>query len=487
MLFLFLLSWVVSISAYTPESWLEQKIETVSQILEVKISEKWETYRREILELLGTFERTYQGVQRAEYILQVLIRSLSWLPDQPNILLIIADDLGKDATPWFAPYETQKAHMPHLEQLMQDGLAFDNVRSSPVCTPTRGTILTWKFWSRTGVLQVDDPIPEDELSLHQHITNETGGEYASTIKWKRHLGGKRADPQQIQNMWIQEYVWILWWWVKSYDSWSLTKNGTTSTSTDYITTKITDETIDWIQQQDWAWFAWVAYTAPHTPFHLPPSHMHTRTDLSWTQEDIEEQPLEYFLAMAESLDYEIGRLLTEIDENTIVIFVGDNGTPWQVAQSPYEPRRVKWSLYQWWIDVPMLISGPWVIRKGEREDALVTLSDMFPTIADLLWIDSPDWIDWKSVASHVYDPLATSREWSYAEFQKESTWRRTTAWSSGQVARNNQFKLIRWTHGEEEMYDLIQDPYEENNLLKENLSVDHMNIYAELNEIIDGI
>ena len=76
----------------------------------------------------------------------------------------------------------------------------------------------------------------------------------------------------------------------------------------YITTKTTDLAIDWINNQDTNWFCWLAYTAPHTPFHLPPTEMHSQEKLSTDQASIDANPQPYFMAMAESMDYEIGRL-----------------------------------------------------------------------------------------------------------------------------------------------------------------------------------
>ena len=75
--------------------------------------------------------------------------------NRPNILLIIADDLGVDAVPRYS-FGEQKPHMPTLERLMDDGIRFSNVWTNPVCSPTRAAILTGKFGYRTGVLNAED-------------------------------------------------------------------------------------------------------------------------------------------------------------------------------------------------------------------------------------------------------------------------------------------------------------------------------------------
>ena len=78
---------------------------------------------------------------------------------------------------------------------------------------------------------------------------------------------------------------------------------------------------------------WLAYSAPHTPYHLPPQNLHSR-NLSGTDADINSNPRSYYLAAIEAMDTEIGRLLSSLDQDTLrdtlIIFMGDNGTPGRV-------------------------------------------------------------------------------------------------------------------------------------------------------------
>ena len=96
--------------------------------------------------------------------------------------------------------------------------------------------------------------------------------------------------------------------VGDYFNWQETVNGQSSTRTTYNTSAIVDSGIDWISQQNNPWFVWMAFAAPHTPFHLPPNSLHSRV-LSGTQQDINANPQDYYFAMIEALDTEIGRLL----------------------------------------------------------------------------------------------------------------------------------------------------------------------------------
>ena len=94
----------------------------------------------------------------------------------------------------------------------------------------------------------------------------------------------------------------------------------------------------------------MAYTAPHSPFHLPPQALHHQGDLPADEASIEANPLPYYFAMIESLDTELGRLLSSLSpaalENTLLVFMGDNGTPNGVAQTPYVSTKAKGSLCQ---------------------------------------------------------------------------------------------------------------------------------------------
>ena len=155
------------------------------------------------------------------------------------------------------------------------------------------------------------------------------------------------------------------------------------------------------------------------PAHAPSIYrlgdLHSRDDLPGTTEDIEARPREYFEAMVEALDTEIGRLITSIDSadynNTVVIVVGDNGTAPQVAPGS-ERGRSKGSIYEGGIHVPLIVSGPGV--GAGRTDALVNLVDVFPTILELMGADPVADIDGLSFA-HVLSGGQSSRTTLYSE------------------------------------------------------------------------
>lgn len=387
----------------------------------------------------------------------------------PNILFIIADDIGVEATPGY-PIGAIKPNMPNLERLAVEGITFDNVWAYPVCSPTRASILTGRTGFRTGVLNAEDAstMSLSETTLHSFLDQNTNSVYSHAILGKWHLS--RNEPNRPTEMDVGHYAGLLGGGVADYNSWAFTQNGETNNSTEYITAKITDLAIEWISEQDKPWFCWVAYTAPHTPFHLPPTKMHSQGELPTDQDSIDNNPMPYFLAMTESVDFEMGRILQSIPadelENTTIIFLGDNGSHPRVIQAPFNRTKSKGSLYQGGLHVPLIVSGKSVSRVNARDQNLINSSDLFATIAEMAGVTLPSYQD-----SYSFNSLLTSGGQGQRTFNHSEVLN-TNASKSGYTVRNLNYKLIVFDNGEEEFYDLIQDPYENANLLDNELSND---------------
>ncbi len=398
----------------------------------------------------------------------------------PNVLLVIADDLGLDPVPGYLP-GPQKATMPRLASLMAQGLTFDRVWADPLCSPTRSTILTGRYGLYTGVLNPGalSLLPEDEITLHRYL-DDLGSGYASCMIGKWHLGGSQPDPAYPNIMGIPHYAGLLSGTVNSYDLWPLTINGTTALSSEYITTALTDLALDWIDQQSAPWFCWLAYNAPHTPLHLPPLELHSQGALPSDQASIDADPLPYYLAMCESVDHELDRLLTALPpgmaENTVVIFVGDNGTDAAVIQEPYVPGHAKGSLFEGGVHVPLVIAGPAVNRAGEHDDALVNTSDLFATIVEITGHPLPVYYDSRSLVPMFTQSGLNVRSCLYTEVDQGL---------SGSAIRDDRWKLISYESGVERFFDLLTDPWETDNLLTGGLDPEQAAAYDALSSICD--
>ena len=373
--------------------------------------------------------------------------------DKPNILLIIADDMGVDATNGYAE-GTVKPNTPHLDSLMSAGLKFTNCWVNPTCTPTRASIITGKYGSATNVLEVGNILPNQEELLQSYINSNTDNAYGTAVIGKWHLAGSSSfNPESLG---IDYYTGILSGAVNNYYSWALSENGNSLSQSDYVTEKLTNLSIDWVENQTKPWFLWLAYNAPHTPFHVPPSEMHSQGGLPTDQGSIDTTPLPYYLAAIEAMDYQIGRLLDSMDseerENTVLIFIGDNGTPGMVAQSPFSRRRAKGSLYQGGVNVPLFVTGPAVSRTG-TDESLINGTDLFATISAIAGVEAETVNDSKNFKSLLELPNVGFRDFIFAET--------LNSWT----VRNEQYKLLQNEGGDQEFYDLQTDPYENDNLL----------------------
>lgn len=388
------------------------------------------------------------------------LSKLASLPCQeaPNILMVIADDFGIDA---FSPYDVSQntALTPVLNNLTASGLMFNNFWVSPSCSPTRANMLTGEYAFRNGVFEPGDVLTTNTPSLQDFMADNLSGVYQKAVIGKWHLG-RTNDTDHPEQFGIDHFAGILGGGVQAYDNWVLTENGQQSNSTEYVTSKLVDMSVDWIEAQQQPWFLWLAFNAPHEPFHLPPTDLHTQ-DLSGSESDIAQNPTSYYQAMVEAMDTETGRLLDSLTEeqrnNTIIVFMGDNGTPRAVLQEPFRRTQGKGSLYQGGVNVPLVISAPSLDRPGQQETSLVNATDIFATIADIAGINSQPPTDSISFAGLINGGQDEVRQYLYAESMVEELW----SWA----VRNERFKLIENEQGQQELYDLSLDPYESLDLI----------------------
>jgi arylsulfatase A-like enzyme len=385
---------------------------------------------------------------------------------KPNIILIIADDMGLDATPGYA-IGNLKPKMPNLSTFQNSGLTFTNFSVNPVCSPTRASIISGKYGYKTGVLTVDDILSTSEVILQKFINQNTQNAYATAVIGKWHLAGTSTtfNPESLG---IDYYSGILSGGLPSYTNWTLREDGNSIPQTTYSTEKLTDLAKTWVGQQTKPFFLWLAYNAPHAPFHLPPANMHSQGALSSNTNDINSNPLPFYLASIEAMDYQIGQLISSLTAaqkaNTIIIFIGDNGTPNQVAQT-YNRNRVKNTVYQGGINTSLIISGKGVERKG-IDNSLLNSTDLFATIASISGVAIENYNDSKNFSS-LFKESKTIRNYAYSEVKDSSI--------DEYSIRNLKYKLITKTNGSQEFYDLEKDPLETNDLNKK-LSNEETNI-----------
>lgn len=406
-------------------------------------------------------------------------------PSRPNILLIIADDLGAEGTSLYPELagNSGQVSIPNIEALARNGLVFDNAWASPVCSPTRGTIVSGQYGFRTGVTTVGDVLPTSTSTLFKRLASESP-DYAHAFFGKYHLGGGSIDPrpgvaypgvpailQHVRDLGITTYRGILGGALVDYFNWvTYDINAPSLPNTTYATTALTDYAIDFIHTQqatrpDKPWFLYQAYNAPHAanggnnPFQVPPRELH-HVDLSPVGNPAPGAYLTnipVYQSVIQSLDTELARLLKEVDlATTTVILVGDNGTPPPVKDSGTWLRDAKGSVYEGGVRVPLIVAGAGVTRRG-REDNLFVTTDVYATILDLAGLPVSHVNDSYSIKPLLSNEAAASgRTHSFTEISTGVTQRRY-------AVKDSRFKLLN-NLGAWELYDLIADPHEATNL-----------------------
>ena len=382
--------------------------------------------------------------------------------NSPNILFIISDDQGVDASAQYS-YSDDVPLTPEINAIADSGIVYSNAWVTPACTTTRAAILTGKHGVNSGVTYVPDTLDTSLQTLPRLLNaNPNTVHYQTAHFGKWHLGGGNPSVTHPNDSGIEHYAGNLSN-VSDYYDWELTTNGVTSQTSEYHSTKITSLAIDWIDEQSAPWFVWLAYSAPHTPLHLPPADLHTRDDLTGTESDISARQREYYLAAIEAMDSEIGRLVNSLSseqrENTVIIYIGDNGTPRTVIDANVFARNHgKGTLYEGGVNVPLIVSGKGVERTNVTDDSLINGTDLYATIADLAGAEISSIYDsYSFTATLTNSENSALREFNYSEFESES--------STGWTVQQGDYKLIELADGTQQLFDVENDMAETTDLL----------------------
>ena len=396
-----------------------------------------------------------------------------------NVLLLIADDFGIDsygltnATPGASLPPT-----PNLDSLKTTGVLFRNAHAQPICSSSRACLLTGRQPYRHGVTNAvsedDGQLSANEFTLPRAFAANPALGVATACfgKWHLTLGPNPVNDPNTIGGWPHYAGCLTGALISSYTSWTKTVNGVSAPATTYATTDVANDTISWIQARGTQpWFAWVAFNAPHAPFHKPPNNLHSYDAVALPVTTANRR--QFYEAAVEAMDTEIGRILAAVDRaNTDIVFVGDNGTPGQVIQAPYTAPHAKDSLYEGGTRVPLIISGPSVVAPNRESPALVHIVDLYATILELAGVD----VAATQPATRPLDarsllPLLRNQTESPRLACIEESGSNIPAAEAGRALRNEAgYKLIQFQDGHEEAYFIPTDPNETANLLLSALS-----------------
>jgi arylsulfatase A-like enzyme len=404
-------------------------------------------------------------------------------PPRPNVIVILADDLG-----WtdLACYGSDLHETPHLDRLAKDGMRFtQNYSACTVCSPTRAALLTGKYPARLHITDwipgamPDNPkllvpdwtkaLPPGETTIAR-LFHDAGYATASIGKW--HLGGPESYPDRFcfdlnvaGTDKAQPPSYLAPWKIPTLTE---GKDG------DYLTDRLTDEAVKFIERsRDKPFFLYLAHFAVHTP-------IQGRADLVAKYKAKVKAGRSHtnaaYAAMVESLDASVGRVRAKVEElkladRTVIIFTSDNGG--RVPTTSNRPLRFgKASAYEGGVRVPLIVHWPGVTKPGAVCDTPVVTMDLFPTLVDLAGLSVPapgpgkdaagcDGVTLVPLLQRKADLKRTELFWHYPHHQH---YQLGGTMPYGAV-RSGDFKLIEFFNDMHvELYDIKNDIGEQNDL-----------------------
>lgn len=402
-----------------------------------------------------------------------------------NIVVIIGDDIGVDQVP---PYYAQPSpgDMPNLAGYASNGMRFNRHNAGgPQCSPGRSALLTGILPNRSGIGFVTDMGVGLDSASPCVARNLAAAGYRTSAIGKWHVSGSVAPHTHALAMGFQRFEGPLGnvSTYTDYPTWYDSSVGGSYTAPGYLTEYTATKAIAQISAGAEPYFLWVAFNAPHSPYHCPPgSYGVSCGDSSATAK---------YRAMKTVLDVELGRFIQEIDlDDTVVFFFGDNGTP-QGITSPYPTDHLKGTVYLGGIRTPCIVFGAG-IGVGVS-NALISGVDFPATAHAIAGIDpDPDMLDSASYAPLLADSRESgARSFSYSElfapnglpFVPE-----TLTFHLRSAEDHRHHLVVGSTDDPEspvELYDVIADPFEMSPLDLDSLTRAQRASYLDLQWVIE--
>ena len=333
-------------------------------------------------------------------VIPFLIAAAVLAADKPNVMLILADDLG-----WAdLGHDGSQIDTPHLDRMAQDGTKLSRFyTSAPLCSPTRAALLTGRYPHSVGVPELASPEPRGDtpvLALDPAAVTipealKPAG-YRSILVGKWHLGFASAVHPRKHG--FDEFWGSL---IGTPDFWQPKEtyhNETPIAVQGYYTDRLTEKAVEYLRQAAGASqpvFLFLAYNAPHYPLEAPPDLV-----AKYRRRFPERGLFALYAAMVERLDTGVGLVLTALDElnladNTMVMFLSDNGPSAESAS--YGPegadysngplRGTKFSTHEGGIRVPFLVRWPGRLPAGVVRAIPATTMDILPTVLAVAGIE----------------------------------------------------------------------------------------------------
>jgi arylsulfatase A len=356
---------------------------------------------------------------------------------KPNIVVVLADDFGYECV---AANGGRSYQTPHLDKLAAGGMRFEHCYAQPLCTPTRVQLMTGRYNVRNYVnFGTLDP----KATTFANLLKRLGG-YATCIVGKWQLGRGLELPKQFG---FDEYC--LWQHTRRpprYANPGLEINGKEMdyTKGEYGPALINDYALDFIaRHKDRPFFLYYCEMLTHGPFQPTPD------SVDWNPKLVGEKlsNKKHFADNVAYMDKMVGRLVARLDElklrdNTLIIFLGDNGTGKQITSLLGE-RTVqggKGTTTAAGMHVPLICNWPGTIAAGKVSPHLIDSTDFLPTLCAAAGVKVPDEpkLDGRSFLAQLRGEKGNPREWFYCWYARDGG-----AEATHEFAASHQYKLYR--------------------------------------------
>ncbi|GAB3319887.1 sulfatase-like hydrolase/transferase [Larkinella ripae] len=371
-------------------------------------------------------------------------------PARPNVLFILTDDQG-----WgdLSLHGNRFVETPNLDRLARSGAQFERFFVSPLCAPTRASLLTGRYHLRTGTVSVTqgwERMRSDELTLAE-VFRQNG--YATGCFGKWHNG--EHAPEDPNSQGFDEFLGFCAGHWNNYFDTHLQHNDRMVATKGFITDVLTDAALHFMgTHQSRPFFCYVPYNAPHSPHQVPDRFFDKYKAKGLSDEEAS------IYGMVENLDDNVGRLLAKLDQlglsqNTIVVFATDNGPNGHRFNG--DMKGIKGSVDEGGVRVPLFVRWPGKIRPQTRIQPIAAHIDLLPTLVDLggLRFKAVHPLDGRSLGG-----LLTGRTDTLAD---RMLFTHVAGMSSQGLpaepggVRTAQYRLVR-RNGQTQLYDMLDDP-----------------------------
>ena len=424
---------------------------------------------------------------------------------RPNVVIIITDDQGYGD---LGCHGNPVAQTPHIDRLHGQSIRFTDFHAAPMCTPTRGQLLTGLDAARNGAVNVSSGRTLLRADLQTMADLFRTGGYRTGMFGKWHLGDNY--PYRPQDRGFEESLWfpsshinsLPDYWENDYFDDIYCRNGSRERYEGYCTEVFFREAMAWMKTQSEAhkpFFAYLPTNAPHAPLWVPPEDREA-TEVAFAAgqhalpeiDPAQRSMIIRFLAMIRNVDTHLGQLrgllrAQEIERNTILIFMTDNGSIFGPLYFNAGMRGAKCSLWEGGHRVPCFIHWP-DGDLGEPRDVegLMQVQDILPTLIDFCGLESPTGtpLDGISLAAALRgDQPAPPERMLTVNYSRMPSGDYPTPDSLSIMLREGAAVLWkRWRLLEgTALYDLDSDPAQEQNVIDQ-----HPDIARKMQEALDA-